>query len=174
MNQLANKTVKIYGPPGTGKTTTLLNKLDKLFARGIMPSDVAYLSFTNKAVNEAKHRAEKQFKKLTDEDLKNFRTIHSFCRQNFKTKPVIDPEIDMVEFAQVLGLPKLQFEKYNGQRVWNDWSLRVYDKARNTLTHPDDAYKNEKIKREVFAKYKLIIELCALFHVRRMIFFSLI
>ena len=158
MNQLANKTVKIYGPPGTGKTTTLLNKLDKLFARGVMPSDIAYLSFTNKAVNEAKHRAEKQFKKLTDEDLKNFRTIHSFCRQNFKTKPVIDPEIDMVEFAQVLGLPKLQFEKYNGQRVWNDWSLRVYDKARNMLKHPDDAYKEERIKRVVFAKYRLIIE----------------
>jgi superfamily I DNA/RNA helicase len=88
MNQLSHKTVKIYGPPGTGKTTTLLNKLDKLFARGVMPSDIAYLSFTNKAVNEAKHRAEKQFKDLTDEDLKNFRTIHSFCRQNFKTKPV--------------------------------------------------------------------------------------
>ena len=87
MNQLVNKTIKIYGPPGTGKTTTLLNKLDRLFARGVRPSDIAYLSFTNKAVNEAKARAEKQFIDCTEEDLKNFRTIHSFCRQNFKTKP---------------------------------------------------------------------------------------
>ena len=158
MNQLNRKTVKIYGPPGTGKTTTLLNKLDKLFARGVMPSDIAYLSFTNKAVNEAKHRAEKQFKDLTDEDLKNFRTIHSFCRQNFKTKPVIDPEVDMVEFAEALGLPKIRYEKHNGQAIWNDWSLRVYDKARNMLIHPDDAYKNEKVKRVVYAKFKIIID----------------
>ena len=64
----------------------------------------------------------------------------------------------MVEFAQVLGLPKLQFEKYNGQRVWNDWSLRIYDKARNMLKHPDDVYKEEKIKRVVYAKFRLIIE----------------
>ena len=130
---LSRKTIKIYGPPGTGKTTTLLNKLDKLFERGVQPYQIAYLSFTNKAVNEARTRAAKQFPDLQEEELKNFRTIHSFCRQNFKTKPVIDPEIDMVEFAQVLGLPKLQFEKYNGQHVWNDLSLRVYDKSRNML-----------------------------------------
>ena len=155
---LKQKTVKIYGPPGTGKTTTLLNKLDRLFARGIKPYQIAYLSFTNKAVNEAKQRAANKFTDISEEDLRNFRTIHSFCRQNFKTKPVIDPEVDMVEFAQVLGLPKLQFEKYNGQRVWNDWSLRIYDKARNMLMHPDDVYKEEKIKRVVYAKFRLIIE----------------
>ena len=128
------------------KLQRCLNKLDRLFARGIKPYQIAYLSFTNKAVNEAKQRAANKFTDISDEDLRNFRTIHSFCRQNFKTKPVIDPEIDMVEFAQVLGLPKLQFEKYNGQRVWNDWSLRIYDKARNMLMHPDDVYKDEKIK----------------------------
>jgi DNA helicase II / ATP-dependent DNA helicase PcrA len=155
---LSRKTIKIYGPPGTGKTTTLLNKLDKLFERGVQPYQISYLSFTNKAVNEARTRAAKQFSNLQEEELKNFRTIHSFCRQNFKTKPVIDPEIDMVEFAQVLGLPKLQFEKYNGQHVWNDWSLRVYDKSRNMLIGLEQAYKNEKVKRVVFAKYKLIIE----------------
>ena len=155
---LKHKTIKIYGPPGTGKTTTLLNKLDRLFLRGIQPYQIAYLSFTNKAVNEAKDRAEKRFPDLKDEDLKNFRTIHSFCRQNFKAKPVIDPEVDMVEFAQVLGLPKIGFERHNGQRVWNDWSLRVYDKARNMLIDPYEAYVNEKVKRVVYAKYKLIIE----------------
>jgi len=51
---LGNKTIKIFGPPGTGKTTTLLNRLDKWFNRGITPKEIAYLSFTNKAVNEAR------------------------------------------------------------------------------------------------------------------------
>ena len=49
-----------------------------------MPSDIAYLSFTNKAVNEAKHRAEKQFKKLTDEDLKNLEPYIVFVDKTLK------------------------------------------------------------------------------------------
>ena len=57
---MKNKTIKIFGPPGTGKTTTLLNRLDKWFSRGILPREVAYLSFTNKAVNEARNRANKK------------------------------------------------------------------------------------------------------------------
>ena len=63
---LSRKTIKIYGPPGTGKTTTLLNKLDKLFERGVQPYQIAYLSFTNKAVNEARTRAAKQFPNLQE------------------------------------------------------------------------------------------------------------
>ena len=78
----------LSGGPGTGKTTTLLNKLDRLFARGVKPYQIAYLSFTNKAVNEAKQRAANKFTDISEEDLRNFRTIHSFCRQNFKTKPL--------------------------------------------------------------------------------------
>ena len=157
-HRLKNRTIKIYGPPGTGKTTTLLERVEKLITRGIKPRDMAYLSFTNKAVNEARYRAFKKFVGCTDDDLRNFRTIHSFCRQNYKQIPVIDPDIDMVEFAQTLGLPKVRFENYNGHLVWNDWSLRVYDKARNRLIHPDDQYKEEKIKRVVYEKFKLIIE----------------
>ena len=120
---MKNKTIKIYGPPGTGKTTTLLNRVEKLIARGIKPRDMAYLSFTNKAVNEARNRAFKKFVGCTDDDLRNFRTIHSFCRQNFKQVPVIDPDIDMVEFAETLGLPRDRFENHNGYVVWNDWSV---------------------------------------------------
>lgn len=157
-HRLRKKTVKIFGPPGTGKTTLLLNHLDKLFMRGILPSQIAYLSFTNKAVDEARDRAKKRFTDLSDDDIKNFRTIHSFCRQSFKKKPVIDPDVDMVEFAKALNLPKLGYEKHNGVTVWNDWSLRVYDKARNRMVDPMQQYKEEKIKRAVWPKFKLIIE----------------
>jgi superfamily I DNA/RNA helicase len=54
---LRKKTIKIFGPPGTGKTTTLLNRLDKWFSKGVLPREVAYLSFTNKAVDTARDRA---------------------------------------------------------------------------------------------------------------------
>jgi hypothetical protein len=71
---------------------------------------------------------------------------------------VIDPEVDMVEFAQALNLPKLGYEKHNGVSVWNDWSLRIYDKARNRMIDPMQQYQEEKVKRVVWPKFKLIIE----------------
>ena len=69
---LKRKTIKIFGPPGTGKTTTLLDRLEKWFDKGVLPREVAYLSFTNKAVDEARHRANKKFPDCNDEDLGNF------------------------------------------------------------------------------------------------------
>ena len=52
------KTIKIYGPPGTGKTYTLIERILKRYlAKGVSPNDIAYISFTNKAVNEAIDRA---------------------------------------------------------------------------------------------------------------------
>jgi hypothetical protein len=112
-----------------------------------MPREIAYLSFTNKAVNEARKRANKKFPECDDEDLGNFRTIHSFCRKFRKQVPVIDPEIDMVEFAQNLGMAKPAYESYNGVQVFNDWSLRVYDKSRNKLISPEQQFVSETIKR---------------------------
>ena len=160
---MKNRTVKIFGPPGTGKTTTLLNRLDKWFSRGIMPREVAYLSFTNKAVKEAKARAEKKFPDCNDDDLTNFRTIHSFCRKFRQSIPVIDPEVDMIEFAQNLGMAKPAYETYDGVRVFNDWSLRVYDKSRNRLITPEQQFLSETFKRASLPRYKLIYEQYELF-----------
>ena len=49
LNNIRNKTVKYYGPPGTGKTNTLVQEiLTKHLAEGILPQDIAFISFTNK------------------------------------------------------------------------------------------------------------------------------
>ena len=160
---LKSKTIKIFGPPGTGKTDTLLNRLDKWFNRGITPREIAYLSFTNKAVNEAKVRAEKQFPDCNEDDLNNFRTIHSFCRQFRKQLPVIDPQVDMVEFAEGLGLAKPAYESYDGIQVFNDWSLRIYDKARNRLIPPEKQFVEEVFKRAALPRFQLIYRQYELF-----------
>jgi superfamily I DNA/RNA helicase len=57
-NSIRNKTIKYYGPPGTGKTNTLVQEiLTDALAKGIRPQDIAFISFTNKAVNTAVNRA---------------------------------------------------------------------------------------------------------------------
>ena len=56
MKKLHSKTIKIFGPPGTGKTTKLLGRVEKYLERGVKPNEVAYFSFTRKAVKEAVER----------------------------------------------------------------------------------------------------------------------
>lgn len=68
----------VLGPPGTGKTTTLLGLVEAELERGVPPDRVAYISFTRKAADEARERAQARFN-LTAKQLPWFRTIHSLC-----------------------------------------------------------------------------------------------
>ena len=47
---------KIFGPPGTGKTTFLLSQIKEHVDKGVKPENIAFISFTNAAANEAKKR----------------------------------------------------------------------------------------------------------------------
>jgi len=64
------------GPPGTGKTTALLREVDKLLSRGVRPEEVAYVSFTRAACQEAVSRAIERFN-YTSKSFPWWRTIHS-------------------------------------------------------------------------------------------------
>lgn len=93
----------LLGPPGTGKTTKLLNMVDEDLSRGLKASDIGFVSFTKKAVNEAKGRACTKFA-LKDSAFPNFRTIHSMCfnRLGLSKKDVVGDE-HLKEFGGLIG-----------------------------------------------------------------------
>jgi superfamily I DNA/RNA helicase len=82
----------LFGPPGTGKTTTLLRRIEEFIEMGIPPEMIAYVSFTKKAVEEAKERACSRFA-LSQRDLPWFKTIHStaFALMGMKRTDVMSP-----------------------------------------------------------------------------------
>jgi superfamily I DNA/RNA helicase len=146
--QIHNKSFKIFGPPGTGKTTRLIKIVEKHLRLGVQPFEMVYVSFTNKAIDEAVDRVVKKFKQYKEDDFSNFRTIHSFCKRQFSGLPVLDPRTDMLKFHTDWGTISANFsEEDANQKVFNNWSLRIYDKARNMLVDPIDLYKAEPIKK---------------------------
>lgn len=72
------QTLAIYGPPGTGKTTRVLDLLDTELAAGVEPEEIAFVSFTRAATDEAAQRASDRFQ-LSRERLQWFRTLHSLA-----------------------------------------------------------------------------------------------
>lgn len=68
----------VLGPPGTGKTTTLIGLVESELERGVPPDRVGYISFTRRAADEARERAQVKFG-LAARQLPWFRTIHSLC-----------------------------------------------------------------------------------------------
>lgn len=148
-NSIRSKTIKFYGPPGTGKTNTLVQEiLTKHLAEGILPQDIAFISFTNKAVNTAIDRVLKTFPQYSMKDFQRFKTLHKYCKKYF-TQEVFDPQRCMIDFALESKIIKSSDSRLDDDSfVYKDWSLHIYDKARNMMQPVEEVYRNETYKRE--------------------------
>tara|TARA_R100000951_G_scaffold44962_1_gene38301 strand:- start:1411 stop:2931 length:1521 start_codon:yes stop_codon:yes gene_type:complete len=68
----------ILGPPGCGKTYTLIERIRKAFDDGVRPEEIAFVSFTRKAIQEAVERVLDEFG-MNIKQLAYFRTLHSIA-----------------------------------------------------------------------------------------------
>jgi superfamily I DNA/RNA helicase len=156
--KLRGKTIKIFGPPGTGKTENLLKRVHRYLKKGFSPDEICYVSFTNKAVNECVARVRQRFKEYDEDDFKYFRTLHSLARQQFAEIPVLDPKADMLMFHTQYGTIKVNYkEGHDDAKVYNNWSLQIYDRARNMKVDPVWLYKQQPRKAVRLQQFKSII-----------------
>ena len=156
LKNLYHKTIKIFGPPGTGKTHTLVEKvLKKHLNKGVSPQEIAFISFTNKAINTAVDRSLKAFPQYTTEDFERFKTLHKYCRRYF-SEDVFDPKDCMIDFALQTKIIKTSDKRLSDDNfTYKDWSVGIYSKARNMLADSITVYKEESYKKDsldVFCK----------------------
>ena len=154
LKELYHKTIKIFGPPGTGKTFTLIERVLKKYLRlNYNPENIAFLSFTNKAVNTAVQRAMDAFPQYGDKDFSRFKTLHTYCRRYFEEE-VFDPKDCMIDYALQTKIVKRSDKRLSDDNfTYKDWSLGVYSKSRNLLVSPEECYKNESYKRDSLTVY---------------------
>ena len=69
----------VLAGPGTGKTYTITQRIKYMIEKGVNPSEILCLTFTDAATTEMKTRIEKEFNKLSLDI--NIFTYHSFCTQ---------------------------------------------------------------------------------------------
>lgn len=72
------KKTLVIGGPGAGKTTRLLEVMERAMKAGTRPERIAFVSFTNAAVDEARSRAKDAFG-FEAKELPYFRTLHSLA-----------------------------------------------------------------------------------------------
>ena len=129
---------------GSGKTRVLTYRIANLIAQGISPFNILAITFTNKAANEMKTRAEK----LIGEPAKNviLSTFHSFCarllRREIKITNQFTSSFAIYDASDSRNLVKKCVKELGfGEKVYDGVQSRI-SKLKNKLITPEK-YREE-------------------------------
>ena len=127
----------IMAGAGSGKTRVLTCRIANMIAQGISPFNILAITFTNKAANEMKSRAEK----LIGEPAKNvvLSTFHSFCarllRREIKITNKFTSNFAIFDAGDTRTLLKRCInELYLGEKNFDGVHNRISDLKNNLIT----------------------------------------
>lgn len=120
---------------GTGKTRTLIYRVAHLIESGVSPESILLLTFTNKAANEMKERAEKMLKEKCGITAC---TYHSFCVKmlRFYGKMAgISPDFTIISGPDEADIIDIVKSELNFQKLKNMPSASVFASILSTCVN---------------------------------------
>ena len=120
---------------GTGKTRTLIYRVAHLIESGVSPESILLLTFTNKAANEMKERAEKMLKEKCGITAC---TYHSFCVKmlRFYGKMAgISPDFTIISGPDEADIIDIVKSELNFQKLKNIPSASVFASMLSTCVN---------------------------------------
>lgn len=120
---------------GTGKTRTLIYRVAHLIESGVSPESILLLTFTNKAANEMKERAEKMLKEKCGITAC---TYHSFCVKmlRFYGKMAgISPDFTIISGPDEADIIDIVKSELNFQKLKNMPSASVFASMLSTCVN---------------------------------------
>lgn len=152
----------IVGPPGTGKTETCIRIVERELARGVSPSQIAFVAFGKAAASEAAMRAEA----VCRHEFSWFRTVHSTAYKLLDLAPgcVMERE-HWSEFASLNGY-RFTLSPVRGEvhltpspvHTPDDQVRALWEWARNTRRTPQEALVASSLRVSPRALQKFIVK----------------
>ncbi|MBI1888326.1 MAG: UvrD-helicase domain-containing protein [Candidatus Spechtbacteria bacterium] len=132
--------VLVVAGPGSGKTKTLTHRIAHLVQKGVDPTNILALTFTNKAADEIKLRVSRL---LTHSGRPWLGTFHSVCARILRSTARYighTPDFTIYDEDDSLDLVKSVMRKLSiEQKQWSPAKIRaIISSAKNELQNPED------------------------------------
>ncbi|MBU5449073.1 UvrD-helicase domain-containing protein [Acetivibrio sp. MSJd-27] len=136
--QSETSSIAVIAGPGTGKTKTLVSRIVFCIReRGVLPSEIIAVTFTNKAAEEMRKRLNQTLGKETADEI-TIGTFHSIClkflAQHDKALPLIEPYCAQAVAGEVL---QALSQKGSAQKLLDKIS-RMKNGLTDSVTEPLD------------------------------------
>ncbi len=148
-------TIMVLAGPGTGKTFTLIQRIRSMIQeKGISPSSILCMTFSDAAASEMKERLISQAGKSAAGVEIN--TYHAFCNnliRQYPSKFELFENVSLIDDISKVTLMKQCLDEYKPKILVDKWNNR-YSYLKQLLGAVDEIKKNRISKEEFFSNMK--------------------